>query len=310
MKKSIFTLSLILLLIALNGCQLASEANTSTSHQLIGVFARINDINAHDPETEEPIDILSENGQAQIYGTINQEDGTVTFPGLKGYALIYYNHEEDGINVWDSPGNGFSNIHTNISDSDITREGTLYYDRNFFSKEDSDYEDEDTTDPSEENDTNNESEMYVSFCNIYQTDSGEIYIDCSEWSMNYGLPGIISTTFSNQQTETFQLFGKSKSNTEKITYTVHIDECDPADAITFTQIDRNGTTIHADSYHAGSSLPETYTWLPDTEYILVTIQSKEGAITYDIINKDDEFYSVFLPIDSIICEETRLEIVH
>lgn len=325
MKKLLTILSICVLFITTcTGCQLALPEEATAGDQLIGVYVTTEDIRDF-----ENIDIdfwgnvsMEQPNQGKIYGTFDEETDTLTFPDITGYPLfLITEYDEDGVPyhriVTDA---SERNTSVNVSDtgSDSTEiSGTFYYDANkvaaqFYCDEPEEkYEEmegvirttEEYEDGTIEYVYSTPGEHVTLYCNtLYKTPAGEFYI-IPEMGMH--LQGDCSQSHSSEAKTT----NRKKRDRESFKVTARFKEMISTDTVTFTQIDENGQAIQEDSFRI-DTIPESYAFLSECEYIFVTNTDMKGNTRYDIINKDEEWYSVYFSTDHIFCKEVGIEITH
>lgn len=325
MKRLFTILSIcILLTTTCTGCQLALPEQSVAGDELIGVYVTTEDI-----QGEGNIDIdffgnvsIEQPNQGKIYGTFDEATDALTFPGITGHPLFLATEKgEDGelykriVTDASEPNTHFTASDT---DPDLTEiSGTFYYDANkiasqFYCDEpEEEYEEmegvirttEEYEDGTIEYVYSTPGEHVTLYCNtLYKTPAGEFYI-IPEMGMH--LQGDCSQSHSSEAKTT----NGKKTNGESFKVTARFKEMISTDTVTFTQMDENGQAIQEDSYRA-DTIPESYAFSPECEYIFVTNTDSKGNTRYDIINKDEEGYSVYFSTNHIFCQEVGIEITH
>lgn len=323
-KLSILLSSAILFTLLTTGCRLANPDMGSANDTLIGVYVTTEYIDTLDWDnisinSSGSVDVKSKN-DGRIYGTLNTEEETVSFPDIEGSALLSLSVEENDENYHNTTITGhFSDTHTSITDIGCEISGTLYYDISKVSthhltaspEDAEDYENTNTMHMSTETqedgtilyDHYTEGEALIMYVYpIFKTAGGEIYLIAQPGISSYS-GGEISTSFSSSESTTAN--GKTSSYTTKFTVTLKAEA--PSDTITFTQIGKNRNTLQEDTYSA-EKIPETYIRNKESSYILVTSLDSDGNTTYDTINTEDEFFSLYLPTKSIFCDKVLIEV--
>lgn len=325
MKKLFTILSICVLFITTcTGCQLALPEEATAGDELIGVYVTTENL-----QKTENIDIdifgnisMEQSNQGKIYGTFDEESETLTFPDISGHPLfLITEYDEDGA-AYHRIVTDASERNTSVNASDtgtVSTEisGTFYYDANkvaaqFYCDEpEEEYEEmegvvrttEEYEDGTIEYVYSTPGEHVTLYCNsLYKTPAGEFYIIPETGVHLQGNCGI------SQSSDAKTTNGK-QTNVESFKVTARFEEMISTDTATFTQIDENGQTIQEDSFRI-NTIPESYAFSPKCEYIFVTNTDMKGNTRYDIINKDEETYSVYFSTDHIFCQEVGIEITH
>lgn len=274
----------ILLVSSTTGCQLADADMRSSNDTLIGVYVTREFI---DPAVGEEhyytssFESVIEKGTDgnRVYGNLDKENETISFPGINGFALLCIQQEEDGNTYMKTINEFFSDTNTSIINDSYEVSGTLYYS----------YEGEDLT-------------LYMH--PIYETANGEVYLISQLGGTLLSQGGDISTSFSSSESSTADGSTTESSYRE---FTVSVKEATPVEKIIFTQFDSKGNVLQEDTY-TSANMPESYSRKKDSAYILVTSTDLDGTITYDIINQEDGAFPLFLPTDDILCQEVSIDI--
>lgn len=261
------------------GCQLAKPDYSSVGDTLIGAYVTTEYVDTYDLDhnslsTSDSVSV-DKKDLGRIYGTLDKENETITFPGIEGYSLINLKEEKDGQTYNKLISDGFSDTCTNIMDNSEEITGTIYYDASKLSLHyycetpDEDYENREGI-----------------TCTTEEEEDGDY-----------------SESISCQKTATTNT--NDVSSLSKIT--VCFKSSLPAEKVTFTQIDKKGTVLQKDSYSA-KELPEIYSRKPDCDCILVTKTDCNDDTCYDVIHKDVDSYTLYLQSDSFFCEGLSVEI--
>ena len=322
MKRLLSIFSIFILIgTTCTGCQLAKPDYSSVSDTLIGAYVTTEYVDTYDLDHNS----LSTSGSVsvnqkdlgRIYGTLDKENETITFPGIEGYSLINLKEEENGQIYNNTICDGFSDTCTSTTDNSVEISGTIYYDKSKLSMHyiclhpDDDYENrEDLTLTTEEYEDGSilydyatTGEDYSVYVNpIYQCSNGDIYLMPST-GMMLSDDGDYSDSISCQKTATTNT--SDVSTLSKVT--VYFKSSQPAEQVTFTQIDKKGNVLQEDSY-SSKDFPEIYSRKPDCDYILVTKTDCNDATSYDVINKDEDSYTLYMQSDSFFCEGVSVEI--
>lgn len=265
------------------GCQLAKSDYSSVGDTLIGAYVTTEYIDTYDWDnlsmSASGSVSVNQKDQGRIYGTLDKENETVTFPEIAGYALIQLKEEKDGQTYNKLLSDGFSDTCTNIMDNSEEITGTIYYDNAT---------------------TGEDYSVYVN--PIYQCSNGDIYL-MSSIGMMLSDDGDYSESISSQKTATTNT--SDASSLSKVT--VYFKSSLPAKQVTFTQVDKNGNVLLEDAYTT-KDFPETYSRKPDCDYILVAKMDCNGDTIYDVINKDEDSYTLYLQSDSFFCDGVTVEI--
>lgn len=319
----------MLLVSSTTGCQLANTDMGSANDTLIGIYVSKEFI---DPVIKSEQYYTSSFGSLtgkategnKIYGNLDKENETISFPGIDGYALLSIQQEEDGNTYFKTVNEFFSDTNTSIIDNGYEVSGTLYYDSNKIAdhydadskeellKELEEVEDfdasritaeeyEDGTSLYEYATEGEDLSLYIH--PIYETAGGEVYL-VAQLGGTYLSPGTISTSFSSSESSTS---GGSTTESNYRKFTVSVKEACPIKEIIFTQFDSKGNVLQKDTYTSATT-PETYTRKKDSAYILVTSTDLTGNITYNTINQEDETFSLYLPTDGIFCQDASIDI--
>ncbi|MBQ4057357.1 MAG: hypothetical protein IJD40_00320 [Lachnospiraceae bacterium] len=324
--KKIFTLLLIcvLLITTCTGCQLALPEESTAGDELIGMYVTTEDLRDFDN-----IDIdlfgnisMEQSNEGKIYGTFDEKTDTLTFPDITGYPLfLKTEYDKDNapyhsIITDASEANYFVNVSdTNLDNIEIS--GTFYYDVNkvassFICHEpEEEYEQmEGITRTTQEIEDGTIEYVYTTpgeevtvYCNsLYKTPTDEFYIIPEA---GFYLDDNQSQSCSSEAKVTS---GKNKK-TINLKVTAHFKEMIPMDTVTFTQMDENGQALQEDSYCA-DTIPESYAISSECQYVFVTNTDTKGNTQYDIINKDEDGYSVYFSTEHIFCQQVGIEITH
>lgn len=265
------------------GCQLAKSDYSSVGDTLIGAYVTTEYIDTYDWDnlsmSASGSMSVNQKDQGRIYGTLDKENETVTFPGIEGFALIQLKEEKDGQTYNKLLSDGFSDTCTNIMDNSEEITGTIYYDNAT---------------------TGEDYSVYVN--PIYQCSNGDIYL-MSSTGMMLSDDGDYSESISSQKTATTNT--SDASSLSKVT--VYFKSSLPAKQVAFTQVDKNGNVLLEDAYTT-KDFPETYSRKPDCDYILVAKMDCNGDTIYDVINKDEDSYTLYLQSDSFFCNGVTVEI--
>lgn len=323
-RKLAFIAAFAIILACCAGCQLANPEQTVAGDELIGTYITTESLYNEEDLFLAMFDdtVASQEAEEKIYGTFDEETDTLTFPDITGHPLFLVTEYEN-----DAPYHHIvtdaSDRHTHVIASDTDSgsteiSGTFYYDvsrlpKEYYSEEpNEEYANlagvtmttEEYEDGTIEYVYTTPGEDTILYCNpIYRTPNGEYYITPST-----GLhlsAGDCSQSLSNETTDST---GRS-TDTKGFKVTAYFKEIIPTKTILFTATDSEGTPMKEDCYQA-DTLPETYAFPDDCEYIFVTLTNAQGDTRYDIINKDDEDYSVYFGTEHIFCKESYIEITH
>ena len=259
-----------------NTLQLAKENMASSNDKLIGIYV-----------TTEYID----NSDNKIYGTLDNENQTISFPDIEGYALLYPSFEKDGETYNYCVNKAFSNINILLTDEGLEVSGTLYYDTSKIA----------LLQPCD----SPEEELSFFVHPVYEATDGKVYLILSTDSGIFVSDenGKTSHTISGTRTRTID----GQSDNIQTKFTTSYEATVPVITIVFTQMDQTGNILQSDTYST-ADIPESYKRNPDSAYILVTSTDQNGTVTYDVINNEEEGYSFYIPTSSLICEEAYIEI--
>lgn len=316
----------ILLVSSTTGCQLADTDMRSSNDTLIGIYVTKEFI---DPAIGEDDYYTSSFGSVtkkeadgdRVYGNLDKENETISFPDINGFALLCFQQEENGNTYFRTINESFSDTDISIINESREISGTLYYDSskiaNHYYAESTEelleeFEDFDasrvTTEEQEDGtilyDYATEGEDLTLYIHpIYETANGEVYL-IAQLGSTFLSQGDISTSFSSSESST--LNGKT-SESSYTKFTVSVKAANPVEKIIFTQFDSKGNVLQEDTY-TSANMPETYTRKRDSAYILVTSTDLTGNITYSTINQEDETFSLYLPTDNIFCQDASIDI--
>ena len=322
MKRLLSIFSIFILIgITCTGCQLAKPDYSSVGDTLIGAYVTTEYVDTYDLghnslSTSDSVSV-DKKDLGRIYGTLDKENETVTFPGIEGYSLINLKEEKDGQTYIKLISDGFSDTCTNIMDNSEEITGTIYYDASKLSLHyycetpDEDYENREgitcTTEELEDGSilydyatTGDDYSVYVN--PIYQCSNGDIYL-MSSTGMMLSDDGDYSESISSQKTATTNTSDASSLSKVTICFKSNL----PAEQVTLTQMDKNGNVLQKDSYSA-KEFPESYSRKPDCDCILVTKTDCNDDTSYDVIHKDEDSYTLYLQSDSFFCEGVSVEI--
>lgn len=319
--KKIFTILLICLLLitTCTGCQLALPEEVTAGDELVGVYVTTDDIR----DFEIDVDLLGnismeQTNEGKIYGTFDEETDTFTFPGITGYPLfLNTEYGEDG-SPYHSIVTDASERLISINEANSTEiSGTFYYDVNkvassFICHEpEEEYEQmEGITRTTQEIEDGTIEYVYTTpgeevtvYCNsLYKTPTGEFYIIPES-----GL--YLNDNQSQSCSSEAKVTSEKNKKAINLKVTAHFKAMIPMDTVTFTQIDEKGQTIQEDSYCV-DTIPESYATSSECQYIFVTNTDTKGNTQYDIINKDEDGYSVYFSTEHIFCQQVGIEITH
>lgn len=317
----------ILLVLSTTGCQLANDTMSSANDTLIGLYVTRDAI---DPVIGENNYYLSPSGSlsekntdgSRVYGNLDKENETISFPDINGFALLCVQKEENGNTYFQTIINEiFSDTDTSIINDGCEIDSTLYYDsskvtnHHFADSTETyleDFEDFDasriTTEKQEDGtilyDYATDGEELTLYVHpIYETADGEVYL-IAEPGDTFLSQGDISTSFSSSESSTA---GSSTTESNYRKFTVSVKAASPVEKVIFTQFDSKGNVLQEDTY-TSANMPETYTRKRDSAYILVSSTDLAGNITYSTINREDEIFSLYLPTDDIFCEDASINI--
>ena len=215
----------------------------------------------------------------RVYGNLDKENETISFPGINGFALLCIQQEEDGNTYMKTINEFFSDTNTSIINDSYEVSGTLYY--------------------------SDEGEDLILYMHpIYETANGEFYLISQLGGTLLSQGGDISTSFSSSESSTADGSTTESSYRE---FTVSVKEATPVEKIIFTQFDSKGNVLQEDTY-TSANMPESYSRKKGSAYILVTSTDLDGTITYDIINQEDGAFPLYLPTDDILCQEVSIDI--
>jgi len=281
MKRQILIIPILILILMMNGCQLAKLTTPDSKDTLVGIFVAFEDSFS----TEE--DIFADNNENvdRCYGTYDASTEQYTFP-MKGYYCIH-KLEGSGTDAYWTPyiSNEITDGKTILNGYDSSGfECTLYYDQA-------------VTEPARENNEESlgDSSVYGRFYEIYETPEKRVYIALNTVTGNFALGGGLS-------------FDKANPKNPDIYFKMKLEGCDPVNILTFTRIGKDGRSISNDTFDSSKNLPDTYQWGEDTEYILVTLTDKANKTSYDIINRENEEYQVHTLTDNYICTSQSIRI--
>lgn len=321
--KKIFTILLICLLLitTCTGCQLALPEEVTAGDELVGVYVTTDDIR----DFEIDVDLLGnismeQTNEGKIYGTFDEETDTFTFPGITGYPLfLNTEYDKDGA-AYHSIVSDASDRLTSINGPDsIEISGTFYCDANkaafdfCYDEPIMEYETmEGITKTTEEFEDGTIEYVYSTpgenitvYCNtLYKTPTDEYYILPED-----GLHIHDDSTQSHSYSADIKSPNGKKKGTTHFKVTASFSTMKPTETITFTQMDETNQAIQDDTYDS-DTIPEIYTCSSKCQYIFITKTDAQGNTRYDIINKDEDYYSVFFGTDNIFCQEIGIEIKH
>lgn len=281
----------MLLVLSTAGCQLADADMRSANDTLIGIYVSKEYIDAFSYYISSSGSLNAKMvDDGRVYGTLDKENETISFPDINGFALLCFQQEENGNTYFSTINEHFSDTSTSIIGESREVSGTLYYDS---SKVANHYFEEST-----------EGEDLTLYIHpIYETANGEVYLT-AEPGGTFFSQGDISTSFSSSESSTL---GGSTTESSYTKFTVSVKAASPVEKIIFTQFDSKGNVLQEDTY-TSANMPETYTRKRDSAYILVSSTDFAGNITYSTINQEDETFSLYLPTDDIFCEDASINI--
>jgi hypothetical protein len=287
-KKLAFVLAGLLCLSSTTGCQLAKESMSSSEDTLIGVYVTTDYIDTYDWDnfsiSSSGSVSVKQRDDGKVYGTLDSENDTISFPNIDGFAFLNLSKVKDGETYQASIATEhFCETYSDISDNGNEISTSLYYDSNKAALQDE-----------------TESSFYLH--PIYQTAGGDVYFIAGKGGFLI-TNGEMSTTFSNSKSAV----SNGKTDTSLTEFTINVKSATPAETVVFTQVAENGTTLQEDTYTA-EQFPETYTRKNGCAYILVAITDSDGNTRYETINAEDETFSLFLPTDDIFCDEVMIEV--
>lgn len=317
----------ILLVSSTTGCQLADADMRSSNDTLIGVYVTrefIDPAVGEDDYYTSSFGSVTEKGTDanRVYGNLDKENDTISFPGINGFALLCVQQEEEGNAYFKTINECFSDTSTSIINDSCEVSGTLYYDSskvaNHYYAESTEelleeFEDFDasrvTTEEQEDGtilyDYATEGEDLTLYMHpIYETANGEVYLISQPGGTLLSQGGDISTSFSSSESSTAD---GSTTESSYRKFTVSVKEATPVEKIIFTQFDSKGNVLQEDTY-TSANMPESYSRKKGSAYILVTSTDLDGTITYDIINQEDGAFPLCLPTDNIFCEDASIDI--
>lgn len=316
----------MLLVSSTTGCQLANTDMGSSNDTLIGIYVSKDFIDpAIGKEHYYTSSFDSLTGKAtdsnKVYGNLDKENETISFPGIDGFALLCIQQEEDGNTYFKTINEFFSDTNTSIIDDGCEVSGTLYYDSNKIAnhyyaesteellEEVEDFDASQVTTEEQEDGTilydyATEGEDLTLYIHpVYETANGEVYL-VAQLGGTFLSQGTISTSFSSSESSTA---GDSTTESSYRKFTVSVKEACPVEKIIFTQFDSEGNVVQKDTY-TSANMPESYSRKKGSAYILVTSTDLDGNITYSTINQEDETFSLYLPADDIFCEDASIYI--
>jgi len=313
----------MLLVSSTTGCQLADADMGCANDTLIGLYVTKEFIDPVDSFYLSSSGSLSEKqmGGNRVYGTLDKEKETISFPGIEGFALLCISQEENGNAYFKTMNENFSDINTSVINDGYEVSGTLYYDSSMVANHFIAQSTEESSDEFEEFDASRittekqeDGTIHYDYATkgedltlyihpIYETANGKVYLSAQPDETLLS-QGEISTSFSSSESST------ANGNTTESCYrkfTVSVEAANPVDKLIFTQFDSKGNVLQEDAF-TSADIPEVYARKKDCAYILVASTDLTGTITHDTINQADETFSLFLPTDDIFCKEVLIDI--
>ena len=289
MKK---LLAILLAMLMLTGCQLASEEKKESEMEdkLVGVFVTFEYLEGEfdiegwlqdNPGADLSEDVVLNFAESMEYSDripvlMGEQEWIV--PGHEGLSMAHYHNGE----YWTGfSTEGLCEIKSSINGSDnadsIVEEATIYV-------------------PAD-------AEVMVHANPVYQTSEGEYYTVPA-----MGLGGIVSTggmSQSIQEEMTWTIDGQERSSSA--TFTVAIKGTNLAEAVTVVQMDEDHKELARTEFVPGL-MPETFTPETDTAYLILE-ESGAGETVRSLLQPGDQHITVFYQGEEIWCMPELMEIL-
>lgn len=276
MKKLI---ALLLAVVLLTGCQLASEEKQEDAmdDKLVGVFITFEDlglpfdIEGYIADNGMPGDVITDGDayEGRLYARLGERGWE--FPGYEGLVMGQKWAEDHWIGFSTE---GFCEMKTHVTRTDthdgIEEEGTIYV-------------------PADTRD-------FIFYCNpVYMTEDGEYYaVQGDSFHSGDSVSGM-SMTVSEEQTWTEE----DVSYTYSAKYTARIEGITPAETVTLIQMSADHKELSRAEYIPGQ-MPESITPVDGAAYLIVEEYAGE-EVTWTLYQPGDDSIQVFCYDDAVYC---------